>query len=114
MILRQRGDLDLVMAQLGTLFATEGEVDKCFEYARSTMHELQCEFCGKTFGVAGNCSGTPGGYDEFACLDCWANYLRTDRVTRSVEDHIRSAPEREAAALREWARSTNWRWRDGE
>src|ERR1700734_3068322 len=123
MFLRRRGDLDLVMAQLGTLFATKGNVDNYFECANKfTTKRGEELLCDMRLGHAGpHESGDyewwDGGPEVLKWLTGsskvnwirageWFRNERAERVRQLVADHIRSAPEREAAALREWARST--------
>jgi hypothetical protein len=143
MFLRRRGDLDLVMAQLGgELFATAGEVDKYFVSAS--------DYCSKCNGVILKPNVNYGINPDVVCKcpspPVWEQgLLRTEltlaepiledeakewwtkrctpelihkrlvarnpqiddgvllRIQESVEDHICSAPEREAAALLRWA-----------
>ena len=88
MILRRRGDLELVMAQLGTLFATEGEVDKYFQ----SQEDVLAAFRRANKIVL----------EKIAVgIDA---HVRDLRVTARIVEHIQFAPEREAARLQEWAR----------
>jgi hypothetical protein len=152
-LLRRRGDLELVMAQLGgELFATRGKVDKyflpgtyCPACAKWITHLDAQERCGNTMywlHPVAVIKGDPVLEDfernpetEKEIIDetiqwwktrCTPELIHKRLVARNpkmsaeslqsiqdrVLDHIRSAPEREAAALREWVRSTNWRWKD--
>jgi len=93
------------MAQLGTLFATEGEVDKYFQHKTYTPH---------AFSISKDDLRSHG-FPENPTKEQFVSYLDREiamannylidlnRVRSRVADHIRSAPEREATALQRWA-----------
>jgi hypothetical protein len=121
-ILRRRGDLDLVMAQLGgNLFATRGDVDNYWEQGLNDAKEAaqsrpsedgnsllpqairgdgrkstQDDSTDRARGVSKDRLQIVGRIPE--------RVIDAERVRESVADHIRFAPEREAAALRNWAK----------
>jgi len=158
MFLRRRGDLDLVMAQLGgDLFATEGEVDSyfnlnhcCDKFEDGTGRVFVCDLIkghvgahedesmewwneenpaikihpefvsGKSWPIERDVEEEKRIIDE--TISWWQKRCTPELIHRrlvarnpkmdgeslrkiqeSMESHIRSAPEREAAQLRQWA-----------
>jgi hypothetical protein len=84
MLLRRRDDLAMVMRELGgELFATEGDVDRLFDLMGSVPKP-----------------------NDNAPQECRVDVVQQRRIidtadiAERIQQHIRTAPEREAAALR--------------
>jgi hypothetical protein len=95
-LLRRRGDLDLVMAQLGTLFATRGDVDKYFIPKHDNFELVASPEMDEFLTAAWKWFKDPT--QPRPLLPGWEG-----RVSGRIALHMRSAPEREAAALQRWA-----------
>lgn len=92
------------MREIGTLFATEGEVDKYFPFERNLSPEAKERIFMLEFKA---CSNLPPEFYEEVRVAEEARQRRiaeqqktSTRVTQSVVEHIQSAPEREFTALR--------------
>lgn len=97
MILRRRGDLDLVMAQLGgELFATRGNVENFFGETLKITPEQELMQRQRNTIINGRLDALPFLVPR--------RVIDVEQIKAGVVDHIRSAPEREAAALRNWAK----------
>ena len=93
MILRRRGDLASVMRDLGgELFAREGNVDKYFKFKLPVP--LEGEITELRF-----IDDVPNEEEVSRAVMHLVTYRR-NKMLDAIHEHIRTAPERERAALR--------------
>ena len=96
MLLRRRGDLDLVMAQLGgELFATRGNVDNFFGEPLKITPEEEAMQRQRNALINARLDVLP--------FLVPPRVIDTDRIKNRILIHLRDAAEREHSALLKWA-----------
>lgn len=106
MILRRRGDTfeSVIREHLGgALFATEGQVDRYFPIARLNKRTNEFQFIDCVIERGDNFE-LPASDEEIARLNAMWQFVMSHEgkhacLADRIQAHIRTAPEREAAAL---------------